>query len=142
MPATTTTNLKIPYPLPGDRLADYPATAKNAAETIEAAIPPRIFGDARITTPPAGAVLRVLAWTARVELNQYGQAVLVLPEGVSGIVHCVVCSARFDTEWSDAFGHSVAVTGVSAGRPVVTVTKAGNRVPNATTTVSVIAVGW
>ncbi len=37
MPATTTA-LKITYPLPGDRLADYPAAAKAAAETIDAAI--------------------------------------------------------------------------------------------------------
>ncbi|WP_172193237.1 hypothetical protein [Actinomyces faecalis] len=39
MPATTT-RMKIPYPLPGDRLADYPTTAQQAAARLEAALTP------------------------------------------------------------------------------------------------------
>lgn len=142
MPATTTGPLKIPYPVPADRLADYPTTAKTAAEKLEAAIPPKIFGDARITKPPTGATLRVFAWKARVTLNQYGQAVIGLPTGVTGVAHCVVCSARFDTEWGDAAFHSVAVTSINNGRPIVTVTKGGSRVNGGTTDIAIIAVGW
>ncbi len=39
MPGTTT-NLKIPYPLASDRLADYPTTARTAAQVLEAHLAP------------------------------------------------------------------------------------------------------
>lgn len=66
MPATTTT-LKIPYPLPGDRVADYPTTAKTAAQTIEA----NITSKAQLTTPSG--------WTWRANsatVQKVGRAVL------------------------------------------------------------------
>lgn len=37
MPATTS-NRKIPYPIPGDKVADYPATAQNAATILDTAL--------------------------------------------------------------------------------------------------------
>ena len=51
--ATTTSTLKIPYPLPGDRIADYPTVAKATAEAIE-----RVVATRSTALTPSGWVHR------------------------------------------------------------------------------------
>ena len=145
MPGTTT-NQGIAYPVATDKVSDYPAAAKTAAETIDTALTAQVAlcPNARFKTPPAGTVLRTFGVYLYVTTNQYGQAALPLPDAVTGIANCIVQSCQFDAADSNAFADVVTLTGVEAstGKPIITITRAGSRRANVSTYVSVIGIGW
>ena len=144
MPASTTTHA-IPYPLPTDKVSDYPALSKSAAEAIDSkmGLSPLTGYSPRGGNPPADKPLRVIGWTSAGTTNQYGQIVITPPPTVAGWHTLVATVARFDSEDSAAFSWSVAITGKTAdGALIVTITSGGTRVANKAVFVSVMGLGW
>ncbi|MHB0828019.1 MAG: hypothetical protein ACYCDN_00735 [Schaalia turicensis] len=142
MPATTP-GYKLPYPLATDRVSDYPATARANATACEASFAPVSPSSGRLGNPPAGKPLHVVAWSAAVSTNQYGQAVLDLPDGVAGLKDICVTCARFSTEDGNAYNEVATVTGIDpVDRPIITITRAGVRAAHLSTIVMIVGVGW
>ena len=68
MPATTTGDVKIPYPVAADKMSDYPNIAKQAAEKLDNYISPTVSqtatGSTDITTTVTGVVRSGVAYLA------------------------------------------------------------------------------
>ena len=141
MPAKTP-GYKIPYPIATDRVSDYPGIAKTNATAVEASFAPVSPSSGRLGNPPAGKPLHVVAWSAAIHTNQYGQAVLDLPDGVAGLKDVCVTCARFSTEDGNAYNEAAAVTGMNGARPIITITRGGVRAANLSTIVMTVGVGW
>lgn len=122
--------------------ADVNGNFNELAKRIDDAAPPVSPSSGRLGNPPAGKPLHVVAWSAAVRTNQYGQAVLDLPDGVAGLKDACVTCARFSTEDGNAYNEVAAVTGLDGARPIITITRGGVRAANLSTIVMVVGVGW
>ena len=143
MPATTT-KYKIPYPVAADKVSDYPTTAKQAADKLDALIVPCEFpvNTGKIATPPSSAVQKLAIWSYTGTTNQFGQILIPLPTGFAGITDAIAISAKFDSEDNTAYQNCISLTGANANRPIFTVSRGATRVVNTSLTLTIIARGW
>lgn len=129
MPATTA-RAKIPYPLTGDRIADYPTTARAAAQAMETHLTPiqralrhepkwESFGGFGVMTSLGAlhTVSLIVRWTPSAFWTETGKhfPILYVPEGVPtpedwaalGTIHAGAYATplvyRADTRSIDAF---------------------------------------